>query len=91
MSFDGHLKWVLPFVCFKSEYEGIFVVVAVSFTSEIKIEGDKEACNSEEGHDRETFWMVVERMANEIRMAPDGGQSSQDQWQPPLSCGKGGR
>ena len=28
--------------CFKSEYEGIFVVVAVSFTSKAKIEGERK-------------------------------------------------
>ena len=51
-----------------SVYEDIFIVVAVSFTSEIKIEGEEEACNSEEDFDTDKFWMVVERMANEIRM-----------------------
>ena len=47
-------------ICFKSEYEGIFVVVAVSVTSKIKIEGEKEACNSGEGHDKEKIRVVVE-------------------------------
>ena len=45
-------------ICFKSEYEDFFIVAVPSFLN--KIEGEKEVCNFEEGHD-------VERMANEIQ------------------------
>ena len=42
----------------------ISVIVAVS-----KIEARKRSLQSEKGHDKEKFWMVVERVANEIEMA----------------------
>ena len=58
----------MPCVC-KFKYESVVVVVAVSIScSKIKKEGEEEAGNIEEGNDKEQFRLVVDRMANEIRV-----------------------
>ena len=56
-------------ICFKYDHEGIFVVVAATFSSKITVEGDKEACNCQEGHDKDKIWIAIERITNEIWMA----------------------
>ena len=75
-------------ISFKSKYESISVVVPFHSPLRSRTRVKREAYNLEEGNDKCKFWMVVERMANEIGMdhtlVSDGGQSSQDQeTQPP--------
>ena len=53
--------------CSKSRCEGFCVVVAVTF--DIKIKGEKGDGNFEESHDKVKFRLVIERIANEIRVA----------------------
>ena len=56
-------------VLFKQKNESVAVIVAASVSSkEAKITSDKEVNNLEERNDKEKLWMVVERMANEIRV-----------------------
>ena len=49
--------------------EGFLVVVPVDLTFEVKIKGEKEAGSAEKSHDKEEFGMVIERMADEVRVA----------------------
>ena len=57
-----------PAMCFMSEYDGFFVVVAVTLAFDIKIKGKKETGNLEEIYDKEKLRVVIERTANEIRL-----------------------
>ena len=54
---------------FKMKNESVAVIVAIPVThKEVEITSEKEVNNPEESNDEEKFRMVVERMANAIRV-----------------------
>ena len=61
---NGSCKFV------SSQRMRVSFVVAISFSFKFKIKVEEEAYNPEKGNDKEKLWMVFERMANKIWMAP---------------------
>ena len=55
-------------ICFKSENAGFFVVVSVTLTFEVNIKGEKKLAVLQ-SHDKEKIGIVIERMADEVRVA----------------------
>ena len=63
---NGDSEWASEMglaACCKSEYEdSLSSSLSPSPLRSVKIKCETEACTSEESHDKEKFWMVVERM-----------------------------
>ena len=74
-------------ICFKYDRDGISAVVAATVTSKIKIKGEKEACNFEEGHDKEKN---LDSRREDDKRDPDGNSllCQMDQWKRPASRGR---
>ena len=55
-------------ICCKLENAGFFVVVSVTLTFEVNIKGEKKLAVLQ-SHDKEKIGIVIERMADEVRVA----------------------